>query len=173
MTIAKPQPGDYAPPFQAYVDDAAAQGDDVLAILDGQQVLLDKMASWPEAKAGHRYADGKWTVREVVGHMADAERIFTYRLLRIARGDATPLPGFDENAYQLVAGFEDRTLADVVAELRAIRQSTLPLIRSLDAAALERAGTASNKRATVRGMAWVTAGHFQHHADILRDRYAM
>ncbi|MGE0361305.1 MAG: DinB family protein [Vicinamibacterales bacterium] len=173
MTIAKPQPGDYAPPFQAYVDDAAAQGSDALAILEGQQALLDRMASWPESKAGHRYAEGKWTVREVVGHMADAERIFTYRLLRIARGDATPLPGFDENAYQLTAGFERRTLASLVAELRAIRQATLSLIRSLDAAALEREGTASNKRATARGLVWVTAGHFQHHADILRDRYGM
>ncbi|MGD9903482.1 MAG: DinB family protein [Vicinamibacterales bacterium] len=173
MTIAKPQPGDYAPPFQAYVDDAAAQGDDALAILEGQQALLDAMAAWPEARAGHRYADGKWTVREVVGHMADAERIFTYRLMRIARGDTTPLPGFDENAYQRVAGFEGRALGDIVAELRAIRQATLPLIRSLDAAALEREGTASDRRATVRGMVWVTAGHFQHHADILASRYGM
>jgi uncharacterized damage-inducible protein DinB len=173
MMIGKPQPGDYAPPFQTYVDDAAARGDDALAILEGQQSLLDAMAAWPEAKAGHRYADGKWTVREVVGHMADAERIFSYRLLRIARGDATPLPGFDENAYQLVAGFEQRSLASMVAELRAIRASTLPLVRSLDAAALEREGTASGKRATVRGMVWVTAGHFQHHADILDARYGM
>jgi uncharacterized damage-inducible protein DinB len=135
--------------------------------------MLDAMASWPESKAGHRYADGKWTVREVVGHIADAERIFTYRLLRIARGDATPLPGFDENAYQRVAGFEQRPLGSVVAELRAVRQATLPLIRSLDVAALEREGTASDKRATVRGLVWVTAGHFQHHADILAQRYGM
>jgi hypothetical protein len=173
MTIGKPQPGDYAPPFQTYVDDAAAKGDDALAVLEGQQAMLDAMASWPESKAGHRYADGKWTVREAVGHIADAERIFTYRLLRIARGDATPLPGFDENAYQRVAGFEQRPLGSVVAELRAVRQATLPLIRSLDVAALEREGTASDKRATVRGLVWVTAGHFQHHADILAQRYGM
>lgn len=173
MTIGKPQPGDYAPPFQAYIDDAAAKGDDALVILDGQDALLAAMASWPETRAGHRYADGKWSVREVVGHMADAERIFAYRLLRIARGDATPLPGFDENEYQLVAGFEQRSLASIVAELCAIRASTLPLIRSLDATALEREGTASGRRATVRGMVWVTAGHFQHHVDILESRYGM
>ena len=101
MTISKPLSGDYALPFQAYVDDASAQGDDALAILEQQESLLAAMTSWPDAKAGYRYADGKWSVREVVGHMADTERIFAYRLLRIARGDATPLPGFDENAYQL------------------------------------------------------------------------
>lgn len=173
MTIGKPQPGDYAPPFQAYIDDAAAKGDDALAVLEDQQALLDAMATWPEAKAGHRYAAGKWTVREVVGHMADTERIFAYRLLRIARGDATPLPGFDENAYQLRSGFEQRSLASLVAELGAVRAATLPLIRSLDAPALEREGTASGKRTTVRAMAWVTAGHFQHHADILTQRYGM
>jgi hypothetical protein len=173
MTITKPQPGDYAPPFQGYVDAAATQGDDALAILDGQEALLTTMASWPESKAGHRYADGKWSVREVVGHMADFERIFAYRLLRIARGDATPLPGFDENAYQLTSGFDQRSLSSVVSELRAVRNATLPLVRSLDAAALDREGTASNKRATVRGMAWVTAGHLQHHANILKDRYGM
>jgi uncharacterized damage-inducible protein DinB len=173
MTISKPQSGDYALPFQTYVDDAGARGDDAMAILEGQDSLLTAMASWPETKAGHRYADGKWSVREVVGHIADAERIFTYRLLRIARGDATPLAGFDENAYQLTSGFEQRTLASVVAELRAVRSATLPLVRSLDTAALERTGTASNKRATVRAMAWVVAGHFQHHANILKDRYGM
>jgi len=173
MTIGKPQPGDYAPPFQAYIDAAAAQGDDALAILDGQEALLAAMASWPESKAGHRYADGKWSIREVVGHMADVERIFAYRLLRIARGDGTPLPGFDENAYQLTSGFDQRSLSSVVSELRAVRNATLPLVRSLDATALDREGTASNKRATARGMAWVTAGHLQHHANILRDRYGM
>ncbi len=173
MTISKPLSGDYALPFQAYVDDAAAQGDDALAILEKQESLLASMASWPEAKAGYRYADGKWTVREVVGHVADAERIFAYRLLRIARGDATPLPGFDENAYQLTSGFESRPLASVVAELRAVRNATLPLVKSLDEAALERAGTASNKRTTVRALAWVLAGHFQHHANILKERYGM
>lgn len=173
MTISTPQPGDYAPPFQTYVDAAAAVGDDALAVLDGQEALLAAMASWPEAKAGHRYAEGKWTVREVIGHLADAERIFAYRLLRIARGDATPLAAFDENAYQQTAGFDARSLADVVAELRAVRAASFALVRSLDAAALDREGTASNKRTTARALVWITAGHVQHHAVILRDRYGM
>ena len=173
MTISKPQPGDYALPFQTYVDDAAARGDDALAILEGQESLLDAMASWPEAKAGHRYADGKWSVREVVGHMADAERIFAYRLLRIGRGDATPLPGFDENAYQLTSGFEQRTLASVVAELRAVRT---PRCR-WSAPSTPRPWTARARPATsgrrCAAMAWVVAGHFQHHANILTKRYGM
>ena len=171
-TIAKPLPGDYAPAFQNYLNDAATWSN-ALDAYDAQDAVLTAMAGWPEAKASHRYAEGKWSVREVVGHMADTERIMTYRLLRIARGDETPLAGFDENAYQLKSGFDSRPLASVVAELRAVRNATLALVRSLDAAALDRAGTANNHRTTARALAWIAAGHFQHHADILRTRYGM
>jgi hypothetical protein len=172
MSIAKPQSGDHAPAFQTYLNDVGSFAD-ALDIYHAQEAMLDAMVGWPEAKAGYRYADGKWSVREVVGHMADTERIMTYRLLRIARGDGTPLAGFDENAYQLTSGFESRALASVVAELRAVRSATLALVRSLDAAALDRAGTANNHRTTARALAWITAGHFQHHADILAQRYGM
>jgi hypothetical protein len=172
MSIAKPQSGDHAPAFQAYLNDVGSFAD-ALDIYEAQEAMLAAMVGWPEAKAGYRYAEGKWSVREVVGHMADTERIMAYRLLRIARGDGTPLAGFDENAYQLKSGFESRPLASVVAELRAVRSATLPLVRSLDAAALDRAGTANNHRTTARALAWITAGHFQHHADILAQRYGM
>jgi hypothetical protein len=172
MTIASPTPGDYAAPFQRYLDDVA-RFSDALDAYEAQETALVAMAGWDEARAGHRYAAGKWSVREVVGHMADFERIGAYRLLRIARGDATPLAGFDENAYQQHARFEARTLASVVDELRAVRDATLPLVRWLDAAALDRIGTANDHRTSARALVWVIAGHFQHHADILRDRYGM
>ena len=172
MTIAQPKPGDYAPYYQKYLD-AASTVDDALDLLGQQSDVLAFMRTWPEDRAGHRYAEGKWTVTQVIGHMSDTERVFAYRLLRIARGDATPLAGFDENAYQLEAGFEGRTVASVVAELRAVRQASLTLIRSLDAAALDRAGTASDQRVTARALAWLIAGHFAHHTAILKERYGL
>jgi uncharacterized damage-inducible protein DinB len=172
MTIGKPVPGDYAPYYQKYLD-ASASVENALDLLHRQNDNLIAMASWPEAKAGHRYAEGKWTVGQVLGHMADTERIFAYRLLRIARGDTTPLPGFDENAYQGPAGYDRRPLASIVAELSAVRAASLALVTSLDATALDRAGTASDQRVTARALVWLIAGHFAHHAGILRERYGI
>lgn len=172
MTIEKPAAGDYAPSYQKYLD-AAASVESATDLLKQQSDVLAYMATWPEDKAGHRYAEGKWTVAQVIGHMADTERVFSYRLLRIARGDATALPGFDENAYQVHAGFDGRSVASVVAELRAVRQASVALVRTLDAAALDRAGTASDNRITARALVWLIAGHFAHHTAILKERYGL
>jgi hypothetical protein len=172
MTIAKPPSSDYAPFYQKYVD-AASTVDDVIDLLAQQGDVLAYMATWPEDRAGHRYAEGKWTVGQVIGHMADTERVFCYRLLRIARGDTTPLAGFDQDGFMLEAGFERRTLASLVAELRAVRHASQTLIRSLDGTALERAGTASEQRVTVRALVWLIAGHFAHHTAILKERYGL
>lgn len=172
MTIGRPQPGDYAPFYQKYLDASAAESD-ALALLPRQDAIVAEMRSWPEAKASHSYGDGKWTVGQVVGHMADVERVFAYRLLRIARGDTTPLPGFDENTWQTQAGFEQRTLASLVDELASVRQGTLALVRSLDAPSIEREGTASEKRVTAKALVWLIAGHFAHHYRILKERYAL
>ena len=172
MTIGRPQPGDYAPFYQKYLD-ASASESDALALLPRQDAIVTAMRSWPEAKVSHSYGEGKWTVGQVVGHMADVERVFAYRLLRIARGDTTPLPGFDENTWQTRAGFEHRSLASLIDELASVRQSTLTLVRSLDAAAIEREGTASEKRVTAKALVWLIAGHFAHHYAILRERYGL
>lgn len=170
MTIGRPLPGDYAPFYQPYLD-ATQPVDDALAVLASQDAVLATMRGWSEAAGGHRYAEGKWTVSEVVGHMADTERVFAYRLLRIARADETPLAGFDENAWQLQAGFASRPLASLVEELTAVRGASRALVRSLDAAALDREAQANGKRVTARALAWLIGGHFAHHAGILRDRY--
>jgi uncharacterized damage-inducible protein DinB len=172
MTIGRPLPGDYAPFYQPYLD-ASAAVDDAFDILSSQRDVLAFMGTWSEEKVGHAYADGKWTVGQVLGHMADTERVFAYRLLRIARADTTPLAGFDENAWQLHAGFETRTMASLVAELTAVRTASMALIRTLGADALDRESIASNKRVTARALVWLIAGHFAHHAAILRDRYGM
>jgi len=171
-SITRPQPGDYAPFYQTYLD-ATAPVDNALDLLAQQGDVLAFMATWPEDQATHRYAEGKWTVTEVIGHMADTERVFAYRLLRIARGDGTPLPGFDENAYQAHSGFAARTMASVVAEMRAVRQASMALVRTMAPAALDRAGTASDNRVTARALVWLIAGHFAHHTAILKERYGL
>ncbi len=172
MTIQKPAAGDYAPYYQKYLD-AAASVESATDLLNQQADVLAYMATWPEDKAGHRYGEGKWTVAQVIGHMSDTERVFSYRLLRIARGDATALAGFDENAYQVHAGFDGRSVASVVGELRAVRQASVTLVRTLDEAALNRAGTASDNRVTARALVWLMAGHFAHHTAILKERYGL
>src|SRR6266540_3871806 len=114
----------------------------------------------PELDALYRYDRGKWSIKEVVGHLTDVERIMAYRALRIGRGDTTPLPGFDENSYVPVARFDDRSLADLVGELR-----------TFDADAWRRRGTASGKPVSVRALAFMIPGHERHHVEILRTRY--
>jgi uncharacterized damage-inducible protein DinB len=150
----------------------AVTGDDALAALARQRESSEQfLRGIPEARAGHRYAPGKWSIREVIGHVSDAERIFCYRMLRIGRGDETPLSSFDENAYVPTGGFERRSLADVTAELAAVRDATLALARNFDETALLRVGTASGKRISARALAWIIAGHEAHHLRVLGERY--
>ena len=135
-------------------------------------VFLDAcLRAIPESRAGHRYAPGKWSIREVVGHICDAERVFLYRALRFARNDSTPLPGFDENAFVSASRFDDRALAGLVAEFEAVRAATVPFFDALYPEEWTRHGTASGKGMSVRGLAWVIAGHELHHLDVLGTRY--
>lgn len=145
---------------------------DIIGILERQAPEIDALfARVGEARAAHRYAEGKWTIREVAGHLTDAERIFAYRTLRFARRDATELPGFEENDYVPAGAFEQRPLADVVAELQSVRAATVSLLRGLPADAMTRSGSANGSVTTARAIAWIIAGHTLHHLGILRDRY--
>jgi uncharacterized damage-inducible protein DinB len=170
MTLTRPGADEFAPYYATYIDQVTEP--DVIAAL---ATLRQTTASWlgglSESQAGYRYAPGKWTLREVVGHVVDAERIFSYRLLRIARGDETPLASFDENAYVPAGQFERRPLADVAAELGAVRDATLALVRSVPADAWSRRGTASGKPISARALAYIIAGHERHHLSVLRERY--
>jgi hypothetical protein len=172
VSVARPQAGEFAPYYQKYIDRVPAG--DLLALLarqgDETAALLAKLK---ESAAGHRYAPDKWSIREVVGHVSDAERVFAYRALRFARGDEGALLSFDEKAFVAGGGFDRRTLADLVAELRAVRQATLALLRSLDDAAWARGGTASGKHVTVRALGHIIAGHEAHHVAILKERYGV
>jgi uncharacterized damage-inducible protein DinB len=170
MLITRPAAAEFAPYYGQYI--SQVPGDDALPVLIASRATTAALlAGIPAAKAGYRYAAGKWTVREVVGHVSDAERVFSYRLLRIARGDTTPLASFDENLYVPEGRFEQRSLADLAAELGTVRDSTLALLGGLDPARLERRGIASEKSVSARALAWIIAGHELHHLRVLREKY--
>lgn len=167
----RPEPGEYATYAQADID-AVAGGDAVRALADQLPLALALFAPVSEATAAsHTYAPGKWTMKQVVGHMIDDERIFAYRMLCVARNDATPLPGFDENHYVRFAAFETRAWADLLAEYAAVRGATLAFLTGLSPEAWRRTGTVNGYTASVRGLAFHVAGHELHHLRVLRERY--
>lgn len=167
----RPQDGEFGE--HAKSDIEAVAGDDPVEALRAQgETVMALLSSLDDARvAGRTYAPGKWTLKEVVGHLIDDERIFAYRALCIARGDTRPLPGFDENEYMAGSNFESRALADLIEEYRLVRASTVALFASLSADAWLRRGTVNEYSATVRGLAWHIAGHELHHLRVLRERY--
>lgn len=170
----RPAPREYFehPAYDTYI--AGVPDGDLLATLTAQMKETGAVLGRTSGeRAGFRYAPGKWTVREVAGHVADAERVFSYRALRFSRGDATPLPGFDENLWVPHSGADRRPLPELAAELAAVRQATLALLGSLDDEAVGRSGSANGRIITVRALGWIIAGHERHHLRILRDRYGL
>ena len=170
MPQKRPQQGDYALYYEKYV--ALVPSGDFLEILQDQhRELLRMLSPLNDQQAEFRYAPGKWSIKEVIGHISDAERIFTYRLLRIARGDQTPLASFEQDGYIQTGNFSARALSDLLHEFSTVREATLSLIRSLDDAAWQRRGMASQKEVSVLALAFVIAGHDRHHRIILEERY--
>ena len=168
----RPQSSEYAPFYHGYV--ASVPDGDVVALMRASgRELLDTVATIPEDRGGFRYGEGKWSIREMLGHIIDAERIFAYRALRIARGDTTPLASFDENEYVKTAGSETRTLSNLARELGAVREASVQLFESFADDAWGRSGVASGKNISVRALAYITAGHAMHHLKILRERYGV
>ena len=169
--IALPAADEYAPYYGKYV---ALVGPDLLAALEAQaRSTAALLAATSEERGDHRYAEGKWCVKEVIGLLADGERVFAYRALRFARTDTTELPGFDENVYVPAGRFDRRTLASVAAEFAAVRTATLTLVRSFDEESLARRGSANNTPVSVRGLVAIIAGHEAHHVKLLRERYGL
>jgi len=171
MTIPRPAETEFAPFYAGYIAKVGDRGP--LAFLIAQIAEIERLRGLAEAKGDHRYAEGKWSVKELLGHLADAERVFSYRLLRIARADKTPLAGFDENAWAQVAPHGRRTLAEVVDDLLAVRRATITLVESLDDTALGNVGVANNAPVSARAICWIMAGHAQHHLGILTERYGV
>lgn len=168
----RPAADEYAPYYAGYI--ATVPDGDLRETLDRTFAeAMQWLRAVPEERGDHRYAPGKWSVKEVIGHVTDAERVFAHRLLRFARADETPLPGFDENAWVPAARFERRTLSALLDEWAAVRQATLALLRTLDEEELARRGTANGQPASVRALAWIIAGHALHHLRLLRERYGL
>jgi len=168
----RPANTEYASFYAGYV--GLVQEEDVLPVLEEQIGVLRRLAeTLPADREGFRYAPGKWSVREVIGHLGDTERIFGYRALCIGRGDQTSLPGFDENAYMETASFDRRTAADLIEELVHVRQANLAMLRHLGDEGWARVGTANAAPVSVRALAFVMAGHLRHHLNILRERYGV
>ena len=172
LAISRPAADEHVEYYAKYIQ--LVPGDDAMEALRtqiGDTVRL--LQPLDESRALHRYAPGKWSIKEVVGHLADAERVFAYRALRFGRADATPLPGFDENTYVPAGRFDTRPLAELVQDYEAVRASSLALFRGMDGEALLRRGAANGNPISVRALAWILAGHELHHRGILTERYGL
>jgi uncharacterized damage-inducible protein DinB len=170
--ISRPEPDEYAPYFGRYIVEAGT-ADPLTTLREQLETTPALFASAGEARAGYRYAPGKWSIREVLGHLADTERIFSCRALRLARADATPLPAFDQNDFMAAADFDSRPLASLIGEWDAVRRASLALFESLGDEALRRRGTVSDGPMSARALAWIIAGHERHHLSVLRERYGV
>ena len=168
----RPNADEFAPYYGTYVG-AVPDGDITRTLAQQGDTFLARLKPLSEEQAAFAYAPGKWTVKEVICHITDAERIFAYRALRIARGDATPLAAFDENAFAASCGANGRPLETLLGEFAAVRAATLALLRWLPEAAWTRRGTASGKEVSVRGLAWIMTGHAIHHGMVLTDKYGV
>jgi DinB superfamily len=166
----RPVPDEYAAYYQKYV--ALVPGTDIVPILEAQRLqMIQLFAARSERDGNFRYAPDKWTVKEVLGHVTDSERIFAYRALRIARADQTPLSGFEQDDYVRTGGFVERSLADLAEEFGHVRNATVALFRPLGDGAWARRGTANKNVVSVRALAFIIAGHELHHRAILTERY--
>jgi len=166
----RPEAREYADFYASYI--AKVPGSDVLNVLESQRLqMLQLFAGRSERDGGFRYAPGKWTVKEVLGHITDTERIFAYRALRIARGDQTPLAGFEQDDYVRSGAFGERTLAGLSEDFAAVRTASITLFRSFKEDVWARRGAANGKEVTVRALAFIAAGHQMHHRVILEERY--
>lgn len=166
----RPDVGDYAPYYERYIK--LIEGDDILKILNDQsKKTQDVLNSFSEHKGNFRYAEGKWTVKEVVGHLLDTERVFAYRALCIARGEKKSLPGFDQDDYVKDGNFNRRDLFELNYEFRLLRESNLLLFRSFSEEMLKKRGFANETSVTVLAILFMIAGHEKHHMKILREKY--
>ncbi len=170
--IERPGADEFAPFYANYVN--GVPDGEITDVLESQaRELVDLLGGLDDARAEFRYAPDKWSVKEVVGHVADTERVFAYRALRISRADATPLAGFDQDTYVANAQFGRRELGALLAEFQAVRAATVSLFRAMTEEESRRAGLANGVPVTARALAYIAAGHERHHSGILRERYLL
>jgi len=168
--VARPGPGEYAAHYEKYI--ALVPGNDVLGALEAQRLqMIQLFAARSERDGNFRYAPDKWTVKEVLGHVSDTERIFAYRAMRIARADKTPIEGFEQDDYVRFAPFERFRLGDLIDEFQTVRRATILLLKQFDDEAWQRRGVASQNEVSVRAIAYMIAGHELHHRRVLVEKY--
>ncbi|HEX9982337.1 MAG TPA: DinB family protein [Thermoanaerobaculia bacterium] len=172
MKSMLPSRDEYADPYHRYVQ--LVTEDDIVEAMAEQSAETQRVLTRIDEKTSlHRYAEGKWSIRELVGHVVDSERIFSYRALAIARGEQAGLPGFDENEYAKNANFDSWTLAELAESYALVRKTNIIFFRNLDEETWARRGTASGWPVTVRALAYATLGHERHHLGVLRDKYGV
>lgn len=164
----RPQPNEYPIWGETYISKVDG---DVIEILINQAITLPELFDRNADKADFAYAEGKWTLKEMLGHIIDCERVFAFRVTCFARNEQQHLPGFDEDDYVNNARFADRPLADLMEEFSALRKANLYLYKSLNEEELNRKGTASDREISVRAIVYIAAGHIIHHISVLKDRY--
>lgn len=169
--IEKPKEDEYPPSADVYIRLLPDDGLVLRHLEERVRVASELILSLPEEKLAYRYAPGKWTVKEILAHVIDDERIYAYRALRFARNDQTELPGFEQDAYAVHSGANRRTVESLLREFAAVRRSTVTLFDSFDDEALARSGVADGKRSTVRALAYHIAGHELRHFNIIKERY--
>ncbi len=168
--MKRPEANEFAEYYNTYI--SLIDGDGVMPVLDAQSAKLRAVFSTvPEEKGTFAYAPGKWTLKEALSHLIDGERIFSYRVLRISRGDETPIEGFEQDGYIENSNANNRSFADLLDEFDLQRKANLLMLNNLDEAASLRMGNASNSPISVRALTYIMAGHVQHHLDVLRERY--
>jgi hypothetical protein len=168
--MQRPEPAEYDPYYETYI--SIVPEDDILSALAGQQdELRSTFASIPEEKGLYSYAEGKWTIKEVLSHLIDGERIFGYRAFRISRGDKTPIEGFEQDGYIENSYANQRSFGEMLDEFDALRRSNLAFLGNMRDGDWARTGTANNVEISVRALAYIMAGHIRHHLAIHRSRY--
>lgn len=168
----RPSAQEFAPPFAAYID-RVPDGDVVTQLATQGLATRALLLGCSEAQGAHAYAPGKWTVKRLVQHLVDGERMFCYRAMCIARGETVSLPAFDEETYAANDGSDERTLAAITGEFASVRAATLTLFEGIVPSAARRIGIANGKPASPRALAWIIAGHELHHLAVLGERYGI
>ncbi len=169
--ITRPEVGEYAPHAAMYIDLLPDDGRVLEHLKNNFEEVRQLVSSLPEDKLLYRYAPGKWSIKEILVHIVDDERIYAYRTLRFARGDRTELPGFEQDDYALTSSADERSLESILAEYRAVRDSTLALFEGFPDDVFERSGLADGNPMSVRAAAYHITGHELHHLKIIRERY--
>jgi hypothetical protein len=173
IAVTRPGADEYGPSFAGYVSRVADIADARRMLAMQQEQIARLLQPLDDASAEYRYLPEKWSIKELLGHLCDGERIFAYRLLRIGRGDVTPLPGFEENDYARTAGSNARRIADLVDEWNAVRRATITLVTGMPPTAWANRGTSSNHTMSARALLYIILGHVDHHLGVLTERYGL